>query len=111
MWREDWRQPRPIPALRQMIANQSLEKLSELLARQGNKNLPPAPLYTASSFQLAEGSFMETPQFRGRISLFGLSLVLLILILILPHLLRTRLRLGLRLGKNHPKKWNAPQSR
>ena len=41
----------------QMIANQSLEKLSELLTRQGNKSLPPTPLYTASSFQLADGSF------------------------------------------------------
>ena len=39
------------------MKNQSLEKLSELLARQGNKSLPPAPLDTASSFQLLNGSF------------------------------------------------------
>lgn len=47
----------PTLANYQMIANQSLEKLSDLLTKQGNKSLPPAPVYTASSFQLAEGSF------------------------------------------------------
>lgn len=41
----------------QMVANQSLEKLSELLTRQGNKNLPPAPIYTASSLTLADEPF------------------------------------------------------
>jgi anti-sigma factor RsiW len=33
----------------QMVANQSLEKLDELLTRQGNRNLPPTPIYTAST--------------------------------------------------------------
>jgi len=47
----------PTLANYQMIANQSLEKLSEVLTRQGSKSLPPAPVYTASSFQLAEGPF------------------------------------------------------
>jgi len=47
----------PTLANYQKIANQSLEKLSDLLTKQGNKSLPPAPVYTASSFQLAEGSF------------------------------------------------------
>jgi hypothetical protein len=47
----------PTLANYQMIANESLEKLSEVLTRQGNKSLPPAPVYTASSFQLANGSF------------------------------------------------------
>lgn len=37
----------------QMVANQSLEKLSELLTRQGNKPLPPAPVYTSSSLSPA----------------------------------------------------------
>ena len=41
----------------QLIAGQSLEKLDELVTEQGNKSLPPAPLYTASSFNLASGSF------------------------------------------------------
>ncbi len=47
----------PTLANYQMMANQSLDKLSELLTRQGNKSLPPAPVYTASSFQLGEGAF------------------------------------------------------
>jgi len=42
--------PAPTIANYQMVANQSLEKLDELLTRQGNKNLPPAPTYTASTF-------------------------------------------------------------
>jgi hypothetical protein len=41
----------------QMVANQSLEKLSELLTRQGNKNLPPVPIYTASSLTFADEPF------------------------------------------------------
>jgi len=41
----------------QMVANQSLEKLSELLTRQGNKNLPPAPIYTVSSLGLTNAPF------------------------------------------------------
>jgi negative regulator of sigma E activity len=47
----------PTLANYQMIANQSLDKLSDLLTRQGNRNLPAAPVYTASSFQTANGSF------------------------------------------------------
>jgi hypothetical protein len=47
----------PTIANYQMVANQSLEKLSELLTRQGNKSLPPAPLYTASSLELANPPF------------------------------------------------------
>ena len=47
----------PTIANYQMIANQSLDKLSELLTRQGNKRLPPAPVYTISSFELANASF------------------------------------------------------
>ena len=41
----------------QMVANQSLEKLSDLLANQGNKRLPPVPVYTASGLQLAHAPF------------------------------------------------------
>ena len=37
----------------QMVANRSLDKLDDLLTRQGNRNLPPAPTYTASSFARA----------------------------------------------------------
>ena len=47
----------PTIANYQMVANQSLEKLSELLTRQGNKNLPPVPIYTASSLTLADAPF------------------------------------------------------
>ena len=47
----------PTIANYQMVANQSLEKLSELLTRQGNKSLPPAPVYTASSFETAIAPF------------------------------------------------------
>jgi hypothetical protein len=47
----------PTIANYQMVANQSLEKLSELLTRQGNKSLPPAPIYTASSLTLADEPF------------------------------------------------------
>lgn len=45
--------PAPTIANYQMVANQSLEKLDELLTRQGNKNLPPVPIYTASTFTRA----------------------------------------------------------
>jgi len=38
----------------ELVANQSLEKLDELLNRQASKNLPPAPIYRAS------GLFPET---------------------------------------------------
>jgi anti-sigma factor RsiW len=47
----------PTIANYQMVANQSLEKLSELLTRQGNKSLPPAPVYTASSLELTNAPF------------------------------------------------------
>jgi anti-sigma factor RsiW len=36
----------------EMAANQSLDKLDELLARQEQENLPPAPVYTASMLTL-----------------------------------------------------------
>ncbi len=47
----------PTIANYQMIANQSLDKLSELLTRQGNKRLPPAPVYTISSLEVVNASF------------------------------------------------------
>ena len=47
----------PTIANYEMVANQSLEKLSELLTRQGSKNLPPVPIYTASSLTLADEPF------------------------------------------------------
>jgi len=37
----------------QMVANRSLEELEELLTRQGNRNPPPTPLYTASTLPRA----------------------------------------------------------
>jgi hypothetical protein len=40
----------------QMVANHSLEALDELLTRQGNRNLPPVPVYTASILGLANGA-------------------------------------------------------
>lgn len=45
----------PTIAHYQMVANRSFEKLDELLTRQGNRNLSPAPLYTASTLGLADG--------------------------------------------------------
>jgi anti-sigma factor RsiW len=44
---------RPTIANYQMIANQSLEKLDQLLTAQGSRKLPPAPIYTASAFATA----------------------------------------------------------
>jgi anti-sigma factor RsiW len=41
----------------EMVANQSFERLQELLDRQGQKNLPPVPDYTASSLTLADPPF------------------------------------------------------
>ncbi len=38
----------PTIANYEMVANQSLEKLDELLTRQGNRNPPPTRIYTAS---------------------------------------------------------------
>jgi anti-sigma factor RsiW len=40
----------------QVVANRSLEELDELLTRQGNRNPPPTPLYTASTLPRANGS-------------------------------------------------------
>jgi hypothetical protein len=37
----------------QMIANRSLERLDEVLTTEGNRNPPPAPVYTASSLSRA----------------------------------------------------------
>ncbi|MCX6929384.1 MAG: hypothetical protein NT154_40145 [Verrucomicrobia bacterium] len=47
----------PTLANYQMVANQSLEELSELLTQQGNKSLPPAPMYTVSSLELVDSPF------------------------------------------------------
>jgi anti-sigma factor RsiW len=47
----------PTLANYQRAARQSPEKLSELLNRQGNRPLPPAPLYTASDLELADVPF------------------------------------------------------
>ena len=49
----------PLPTLSnyEMVANQSLEKLDELLSRQAERNPPPAPIYRASS--LLPESVME----------------------------------------------------
>jgi hypothetical protein len=41
----------------QRVANESLEKLDELLTEQGNRNLSPVPIYTASVFPRATGAF------------------------------------------------------
>jgi len=43
----------------QMIANHSLEKLDEVLTTEGNRNPPPAPVYTVSSFARATLSDQE----------------------------------------------------
>jgi anti-sigma factor RsiW len=47
----------PTIANYEVVANQSLDKLDELLTEQGNRRLPPAPIYTASTFKLASASF------------------------------------------------------
>ena len=44
----------PTLANYQLVANRSLEDLDELLTRQGNRNRPPAPIYRASIFPLAD---------------------------------------------------------
>jgi anti-sigma factor RsiW len=49
--------PPPTFANYQKAANQSLEKLDELLTREGNQNFSRAPVYTASTFPRANGSF------------------------------------------------------
>jgi anti-sigma factor RsiW len=45
----------PTIANYQRVANQSLDKLDALLTRQGNRTLPPMPIYTASTLALAKG--------------------------------------------------------
>jgi len=47
----------PTIANYQRVANQSLDKLDALLTRQGNRPLPSMPIYTASTFGLAQESF------------------------------------------------------
>jgi anti-sigma factor RsiW len=47
---------RPTIANYQMVANQSLEKLDQLLSEQASRRLPPAPIYTASTFMAADVS-------------------------------------------------------
>jgi hypothetical protein len=44
----------PTIANYQRAANQSLDKLDALLTRQGNRALPPMPIYTASTLALAK---------------------------------------------------------
>jgi hypothetical protein len=39
----------------QIVANRSLEKFDELLTRQANRGLPPAPLYTPSAAPTGNG--------------------------------------------------------
>lgn len=41
--------PPPTIGNYERVASRSLDKLDELLTRQGSRNLPPAPVYTASS--------------------------------------------------------------
>jgi hypothetical protein len=48
--------PAPTIANYQRVANQSLDKLDELLSRQGSRNPPPAPIFTASTFPLGLAS-------------------------------------------------------
>ncbi len=48
--------PPPTIAHYTMVANQSLEKLDELLTRQGNRNPPPTRVYTASTLLRAIAS-------------------------------------------------------
>jgi hypothetical protein len=47
----------PTLANYQRAANESLDKLDALLTRQGNRALPPMPIYTASTLALAKQSF------------------------------------------------------
>ncbi len=49
--------PAPTLANYRMAACQSVDQLSELLSRQGNRPLPPAPVFTVSGLQLANGHF------------------------------------------------------
>ena len=45
----------PTIANYQRVANQSLDKLDAVLTRQGNRTLPPMPIYTVSTLALAKG--------------------------------------------------------
>jgi len=73
-WRSYWAPSRPMPptvvsvpdfeselaptmANYRMVAGRSLEELSELLTRHGNRSLPRAPMYTISRSQPVEASF------------------------------------------------------
>jgi hypothetical protein len=47
---------RPTIGHYRMVANESLEKLDQLLSEQGDRKLPPAPVYTASAFIAADVS-------------------------------------------------------
>jgi anti-sigma factor RsiW len=47
----------PTIANYQRVASQSLDKLDELLTKQGNRPLPSMPIYTASTPGLAQESF------------------------------------------------------
>ncbi len=49
--------PAPTIANYQRVASQSLDKLDALLTKQGNRPLPPMPIYTASTLGLAKDSF------------------------------------------------------
>jgi len=51
------REMAPTLANYQTIAGQSVEKLDELLTQHGNRRLPPAPLFTASAFVVADTAF------------------------------------------------------
>jgi|SRR5579859_1090173 len=53
------RDVQPTIAYYQMVANQSMEKLDQLLTEEGTKRLPPAPLYTASTFATADAQEPE----------------------------------------------------
>jgi hypothetical protein len=46
----------PTIANYQRVANRSLDELDELLTRQANRHPPPAPIYTASMFALANAA-------------------------------------------------------
>jgi hypothetical protein len=48
--------PTPTIANYQRVANRSLEELDDLLTRQAKRNLPLAPIYTASTFALANAA-------------------------------------------------------
>jgi hypothetical protein len=49
--------PAPTMGNYQMVAAQSLSKLDDLLTREGNRGLPPAPIYTGSTMRLSDAAF------------------------------------------------------